>query len=363
MCVTDSGLIKRRSKMNKKLILTSTLIVGLLLTGLVGFAAEEPGKGVTVKVGRATWQSAKPVEAITSLLMEKLGYEVKPPKSMTNVFAFKSIMQGDLDYFPNAWIPINMPQLPEGFRKKGSILGNIAKDAALNGFLVDKKTAEKYNIVSLTDFKRPEVRKAFDYDNNGKANLGGCPPGWGCHTAVKRMMDNYKLRDYIEVSHASYVAMIADKITMYNKGKPIFFYTWAPNFTIQRLVPGKDVVWINTPYIHPTSESQRKIVKKRGIGSMVIHNLKGAVTEYIHMGWPAGDINFAANNKFLKNNPAAKELMEQVRIPAKDINRMTLKIREGKDTRSEVLDMAATWIQNNQDKVQSWLKKARAAAE
>ncbi|MFB6214438.1 MAG: glycine betaine ABC transporter substrate-binding protein, partial [Candidatus Bipolaricaulia bacterium] len=150
--------------MNKKLILVVGVIVGLLVTGMVGFAADKPGEGVTVTVGRATWQSAKPVEAVTTLLMEKLGYDVKPPKSMSNPIFYQSLVLGDLDYWPNVWWPLHKPQLPENFNEKATILGNIVENGALQGFLVDKKTAEKLDIVSLTDFKRKEVIEAFDYD-------------------------------------------------------------------------------------------------------------------------------------------------------------------------------------------------------
>jgi len=349
--------------MNKKLILVVGIIVGLLVTGLAGFAAEKPGEGVTVTVGRATWQSAKPVEAVTTLLMERLGYDVKPPKSMSNPIFYQSLALGDLDYWPNVWWPLHKPQLPEDFEESATILGQIVKNGAIQGFLVDKKTAEKFDIVSLTDFKRPEVIEAFDYDDNGKANLGGCPPGWGCEEAIKRMLDNYKLRDYIEVAKPGYSAMFADRKTRYSKGESIFFYTWTPNYTVLQLAPGEDVVWINTPYISITNEAQQAIVDARGPGAMVVHNLEGAVTEYIHTGWPPGDIRFAANNEFLDNNPAAKKLMELVSIPMEDLNEMTRRISEGEDERSDVLGMAESWLQENDKQVQEWLDAAMDAAK
>lgn len=349
--------------MNKKLIIVIGMIIGLLVTGLAGFAAQKPGEGVSVTVGRATWQSAKPVEAVTTLLMERLGYDVKPPKSMSNPIFYQSLALGDLDYWPNVWWPLHAPQLPDDFEESANILGRIVEKGAIQGFLVDKKTAEELNIVNLLDFKRPEVIEAFDYDGNGKANLGGCPPGWGCEEGIKRMMDTYNLRDYIEVAKPGYSAMFADRSTRYKKGEPVFYYTWTPNYTILDLVPGEDVVWINTPYVNPTNEGQQAVIDEAGVGAMVIHNLKGAVTEYIHTGWPPGDIRFAANDKFLENNPAAKKLMELVKVPLEDVNAMTRKISEGKDERADVLGMAETWLQENNDKVQSWLEEARAAAE
>ena len=349
--------------MNKKFILIAGLIVGLLVTGLAGFAQEKPGEGVTVEIGRATWQSAKPVEAVTTVLMEELGYDVQEPRSMSNPIFYQALVQGDVDYWANVWWPLHAPQIPDDFEEHASILGEIVEAGAKQGFLVDKETAEKYDIVSLTDFKRPEVREAFDYDGNGKADLGGCPPGWGCEEAIKRMMDNYNLRDYIEVDKAGYSAMFADRKTRYSKGQPVFYYTWTPNYTILDLVPGEDVVWINTPYIHPTNEVHEAVIEEAGVGAMVVHNLKGAVTEYIHTGWPPGDIRFAGNDEFLNNNPAAKRLMELVEIQMVDLNEMTMKIDEGMDTREEIIGLAEGWVEENNKMVQEWLEEARAAAE
>ena len=65
-------------------------------------------------------------------------------------------------------------------------------------------------------------------------------------------MDVYGLQDSINPVKAAYAAGMASAMAGYKNGGPIFFYTWAPNWTIFKMKPGKDVVWINVPEINPT---------------------------------------------------------------------------------------------------------------
>lgn len=48
------------------------------------------------------------------------------------------------------------------------------------GYLIDKKTADKYHITNIEQLKDPKIAKLFDANNDGKADLTGCNPGWGC---------------------------------------------------------------------------------------------------------------------------------------------------------------------------------------
>ena len=88
----------------------------------------------------------------------------------------------------------------------------------------------------------------------------------------------------------------------------------------------------------------------------------GAVTDPIMMGFVAADIQVAANDGFLNDNPAAKELFRQVRIPLAWINRAD-KIRGDRNmSDEEVSSLAEQWIEENRSKVDGWLTAARQAA-
>ena len=69
--------------------------------------------------------------------------------------------------------------------------------------MVSKKHVEKYNIRSLDDFKREEVKKAFDANGDGKADLTACPPGWGCENVIAHHMKVYDLHEHIKEGYGS----------------------------------------------------------------------------------------------------------------------------------------------------------------
>ena len=343
--------------MKRSVMHTVLLALVLALAGSVmAQDASMPGKGTTVQPAVATWSSAKPLEAVFATLLGDLGYDVKAPKALSNPIFYQSVTQGDVDFWANGWFPLHNAQLPRNFDQKASVLGTIVKHGAIQGFLVDKKSIEKYNIKSLADFKRPEVRKAFDANGDGKADLVGCPPGWGCHDVISHVIKAYGLQKDINVITAGYAASFADALARYKNGQPILYYTWTPNFTVYQLEPGKDVEWINVPYNAPT-KSQKPFEKY-----MTQSNIKGAVTDPIKMGFVANDIRTVANKSFADKNPAAKKLLEEVTIPLNDISKMTNEINNGKDSDKQIKAMAQTWIQNHQSEVDQWLNAARQAA-
>src|SRR5690606_24617614 len=134
------------------------------------------------------------------------------------------------------------------FEGKASLVGTVAEGGALQGYLVDKKSAEAYGITSIEDFKKDEVKRAFDANGDGKADLVACPPGWGCELVIEHHLDAYDLREHVNPIKAGYSASMADAMARYRDGKPIFFYTWTPNWTVGLLQPGEDVVWIEVPF-------------------------------------------------------------------------------------------------------------------
>ena len=337
------------------------LALGLALGAGLSFSApvlaqSMPGKGVTVKPARATWNTGYFQAQIYIRALKDLGYSVAATKELKNEIFYQAVAQGDVDFWVNGWFPLhnNMKKI---FEKGASIVGYVAKGGALQGYLVDKKTADRLKIKSLEDFKRPEVKKAFDSNGDGKADLVACPPGWGCEKVITFQLDAYDLRKDINPVKAEYSASMAAAIGRYKTGKSIFFYTWTPNWTVGMLKPGTDVVWIGVPF--PALPKGQKQYEK----DTTVKGVAGCVSDPCKMGWPANDLRPVVNNEFMKKNPAAKKLFEVVRIPLGDIFAQNAKMQAGENKAADVERHADEWVAKNRALYDGWLAAARDAAK
>jgi glycine betaine/proline transport system substrate-binding protein len=150
---------------------------------------------------------------------------------------------------------------------------------------------------------------------------------------------------------------MAEAVARYKNGEPILFYTWTPNWTINKLRPGSDVLWINVPEIKPTP-GQEGLEK-----DMVAHGIAGAVTDPVKLGFVANDIRVVANNEFLENNPAAKKFFEAMKVPLEDIAAQNEKFFAGEDDQEDIERHAKEWIEANSELWERALEEARAAAQ
>lgn len=345
--------------------MVSKIILKSVVAAAIGFSCinpafasyEKPGEGVTLKPARATWTTGFFQEAIIRQGLEELGYKVKKAKDLAVPIFYKSVSLGDVDYWTNGWFPIHNAQLPKDFEEKVEKVGYVVKAGGLQGYLVSKDYADKLNIKSLADFKRPEVVKVFDKNGDGKADLVGCPTGWGCNKVVDFHLETYDLKDTVKASTASYEAAMAGAYAEFKTGEPVFFYSWAPNWTIFKMKPGKDVYWMNVPEIVPTKD------QAPAVDRMTVADVKGAVTNPVKLGFVVSDVRIVGNKKFLAENPAAKRLFELFKLELSAINEQNLKMGEGEKTNKDVKRHAAEWIAKNQVQWDAWLEEARQAAK
>jgi glycine betaine/proline transport system substrate-binding protein len=315
-----------------------------------------PGEGITVQPGRATWTTGFFSEAIYSQGLKELGYDVKAPKDLSNPIFYQAVCQGDVDFWANGWYPLHKAQFPKDFDEKAKVAGHVVKSGALQGYLVSKAHAEKYAITSLDDFKRKDVKKAFDSDGDGKADLVACPPGWGCEKAIAFHLEQYGLNEHIHPIKAGYSASMASALAAYKAGKPVFFYTWTPNWTLFKLKPGQDVVWINVPKNIPRES------EKEWADYMTQTGITGAVTDPLKMGFPANDLVVIANKKFLEKNPAAAKLFEIMSLSLADIALQNNLMFGGEKGPKDIQRHVAEWKALNMDKWNAWLDEAKKAA-
>lgn len=310
-------------------------------------AADLPGKGITVKPTQSTISEETFQTLLVSRALEKLGYTVEKPSEIDYNVAYTTIAAGDATFIATNWQPLHddMYKAAGGdakFYRQGTYVGGAAQ-----GYLIDKKTAEQYHITNIEQLKDPEIAKLFDSNGNGKADLTGCNPGWGCEAAINNHMKAYKLTDTVEHNQGNYAAMMADTITRYKEGKPVLYYTWTPYWISDVLKPGRDVVWLEVPF--SSMPDGEKIDTKLPNGK--------------NYGFPPSTMHIAANKAWAEQNPAAAELFAVMKLPVSAINAQNLRMHNGENSQADIERHANAWIKANQAKFDGWIEQARKAAD
>jgi glycine betaine/proline transport system substrate-binding protein len=339
-------------------LLAIALSAGTMLAAPVATAQaqDEPGAGTTVRMAQATWDTGWFEAAVYKQLLEQLGYTVEGPTTLDNPPFYQAVSQGDLDLWVNGWFPLHN-SYEDTFSQGAELVGHVAEGGALEGYLVDRASAEEFDITSLEDFKRDEVKAAFDRDGDGRADLVACPPGWGCEINIEHHLDAYDLRDHVNPIKASYAASMADAVAAYQEGTPILFYTWTPNWTVDTLKPGEDVVWIEVPEVDLPEELMELA------DAATLAGVAGCVNDPCRLGFPANDIRPVVNSAFLADNPAVATLLEAASIPIEDIFSQNARMNDGEGSQADVDRHAAEWIEANGDLVGGWLDEARSAID
>lgn len=277
---------------------------------------------------------------ITYRALEKMGYEVAQPAEAEYATIHIAVANGDVDFTASHWNVLHKALFDEaGGVEKMNKVGTLIT-GAVQGYLVDKKSYDA-GVKSLDEFKKSEIATKFDSDGDGKADLTGCAPGWGCETVIERHLDKIGLRDTVIHNQGAYDAMIADVISRYKNGKPVVYFTWVPYWVSGVLVPGKDVEWIAVPKIEGDEALQTDFEGK-------------------NLGFGIDYASFLANSGFLKANPPVKALFEVVSIDVNDVSAEAERQQQGETKIDQIKQHADDWIAKNQSTFDGWIDKACA---
>lgn len=322
--------------------LTTALALSLAATPLL--ANDKPGEGVTVRpVVQPVLEEYFQARIIDRALRD-LGYTVAEPQEVIAQTAHLAIGTGDGDYFTNSWDTLHNTFFveaggPEVMTKVGTLV-----EGALQGYLVDKASHDA-GITDLSMLKDPEVARRFDADGDGKADLAGCVPGWGCERVIEHALTEYGLRDTVTHNQGEYNAIIADTIARNANGEPVLYFTWTPYWVSGALVPGDQVEWLTVPYT-----------------SLPDGGDENTIFEGKNLGFAVDNLRVIARNDFLEANPAAAKLFEVAKVDINDISAENKLIADGEDSSADIDKHVEDWIAANQAEYDSWLEAARAAA-
>ena len=337
-----------RKQQRNTLVLVGAFVALVIVALVVIFSGEEEDN--TVTMARANWSSGYMQAEIYAQLIGELGYEVNDPAGHTlNPYSFYPALDGgQYDLWANGWFPTHdiflTAETAAGLEYERSIeaVGQQVESGALQGYMIDKTTADAMGITSMSQLADPSVAAVFDQDGDGLADLIGCNEGWGCATIIDDHIAELDWGDNVEHVQAIYGDLMRGVQERVAAGEPVLFYAWTPNWTYEALAPGVDAVWLTSPALEDDE------------GTTEVRGLAGCAGNPCNLGWPVNSIQAVANTEFLDDNPDIRRLLEQVQIPLADITAQNVKANP--DAKAD----AAAWIADNRALVDIWLTNARS---
>ena len=337
--------------LNTRNFTLSLIAAGLLTLGLAANtaqAADLPGKGIQV----LPLQSSLAAETFQTLLvtraLQKLGYDVLPIKEVDYPIAHMAVASGDATFMANHWNPHHAEFYKSAGGDAKLSRKGVYSAGASQGYMIDRKTAEKYKITRLDQLTDPKLAKLFDANGDDKADLVGPSAGWGGEAVVEHQLNTFKLRDTVTYTQGNYPALIADTIARFKQGKPVLYYAWTPYWLSKVLRPGRESVWLEVPF------------------SAMPGVQAGTDTEQANgknYGFPLNNEYIVANKLWAEKNPAAAKLFEVMVLPIGDISSQNSRMQDGENRQQDVKRHTDGWIKAHQKTFDGWIAQAMAAAK
>lgn len=313
-----------------------------------------PGAGKTVSPARPNWDSFWFGQRIIDIGMETLGYKVEAPKTLAPAAIFTSMARGDVTYTADTIMP-NHADLYAKTANEVAAIGPLMDPGTIQGYMVDKKTADAHNIRYLEDLADPKIAALFDQNGDGKADMVGPSVSWaGSYGVAQGHMKALGLDKTVTLVSGEYTTLAADAVARFANGKPVFLYTWYPNPTTMKLLPGKDLVWLQlkNPALPP---EQMKTYKP-------LPDVAGCADNPCSVGWLPTVYYIAVNKTWASENPAGAEFFKLVKMTLKDRADQNQKMLNGENREADIDRHAREWIKTHQAEFDGWIKTAMATS-
>ncbi|WP_434674528.1 glycine betaine/L-proline ABC transporter substrate-binding protein ProX [Pseudomonas sp. R1-15] len=333
-------------KLSRSILNCATALAIAAMSLCANASANQPGDGVKVtpifpSIAEERFRGEVAMEGL-----RELGYKVQEPKETEYGVMMMALGNGDADFTVHLWDKLHDKFFQQAGGDKAMVKAGDIMPGVLQGYLIDKKTAEAHNIKYITDLKKPEIAKLFDTNGDGKADMTGCNPGWGCELIIAHHMKAYDLEKTVTVNQGSYFALMADTITRYKEGQPILYFTWVPQWIATVLVEDRDVVWLEVPKTDLPDGNNNVDTMYKGK----------------NLGFAVDKVEAVLNKEFADKNPAALKFLSVMQITTADESAQNLKMQQGEKKPADIRRHAKEWVAAHRQQFDAWLQTARAAA-
>lgn len=306
-------------------------------------ATPTPAEKEKVVVTEVNWGSAAYQGYIMAFIIEHgYGYPVEVVAGST-IAMFQGVMMGDVDIFPEMWLPNQQEAWDSGLADNSFIpVTRTNNDNWQSCFVVPTYVIEgdsargiepmAPDLKSVDDLKDPKYIELFkDPEEPSKGRIVTCVPGWECEKVNAKQAQAYGLLDsYNLLPPGSSAALFASLQAAYEKGEPWLGYMWGPTWISGTL----DLTLLEEP------------------------SYTAAAFENGECGYPSADLWIGASKSLAEKAPELFPFLVQWSFPTADMAEGVAYMQA-----NEVeADAAAIWfLENREDMWTKWVPADVAA--
>lgn len=340
-----------RSSLGIRCLFLGALAAGIAWSATVS-AQALPGEGKSVRPVRASWDTFWFGGVILQIGLERLGYKILEPQTLTSVAIYQALSQGDGHFTADTVMP-NAEQFLEKTKDTVVNFGPIMNPGSIQGYLIDKATSEKHGIRFVTDLLEPKNARLFADDGSSLARMVGPSAGWSSENTALHHFKKLALDKTVKLVQGEYNVLVADTVARHKAGKPVLLYGWYPNTATVQLPPGKDLVWLQMKETDLPNMAPGTDTTLRGVTGC------SGNADPCNTGWSATIYHISANKKWAAENPAAAKFFSLIKMELNDRVEQNLKMQAGEKRDEHLRRHAEDWIARNKTRFDAWIDEAK----
>ncbi len=289
------------------------LLALTLMTGVVGCGNNDGGgdsqdttpseNKKVINLGVTPYPHIDIITHVLETAFHELGYETERVEGDVG-FMYLGVSQGDIDIYPDGWLPVLHGNYIEKYGDKLEVGNAIYEDAAM-GIVVPSYVED---INTIQEFK--DNGELFDH------KLIGIEPSAGIMLTATETIEAYEM-DNIEMLEGSTPAMLAEVGNAFRAEEPIAFLGWRPHIMFSE-------------YDLKVLEDDKDI-------------------------WEYDDIQSVLNPQLSEEAPEVYEFIQNFEITIDDIEEILFKADSGEGTIEELAD---EWFADHRDFLDEQLKQS-----
>jgi glycine betaine/proline transport system substrate-binding protein len=171
------------------------------------------------------------VNVIKTIAEQRLGLDVDLVKSSSMPVIWKAMDagNGDIDVWPEVWMPNQKSLVDEYVTRKGTVKLGSKPYNALNGICITRTVSEDHGIKSVYDLTSAKNAQLFDTDGNGKGEMWIGPNGWMSTNVEKIPARDYGYGEFFDLLVMEEAAALARLDAANKREEPFVFYCYAPH--------------------------------------------------------------------------------------------------------------------------------------